>query len=213
MKMLGRFGAGILAGVLIAVFVMRFPDTSQDWAAWVQAFGSIAAIHYAWYSGERQGAQQEKMRTTERWLARLEAANLGSSIAAQCEVVAEHTHTKFLESRGGGGWSEIGVERIDELLSAIRILLGKDIPPALFNALLPLQRELAYTYTAVRQYNAGRHPATDSRIDKAQRRIGAVVGAKRELDDLAIFYRDKLRASRDGGDQHGAGSEEAKPNA
>jgi hypothetical protein len=212
MKNLGRFGAGLLAGALFAVFVMRFPDTSQDWAAWVQAFGSIVAILFAWYSGERQGSQQETLRATERWLARLEAANLGSSIAAQCEIVMKHTHVKFLESRGGG-WSEIGPERIEELLSAIRILLGKEIPPALFDALLPLQRELSYTATAVRQYNHGRHPARDERIEKARRRVAAVAAAQKELADLASFYRDRLRISRNGEPQHDVISEEAKPKA
>lgn len=40
--------------LVVGVFVWQFPKTSSEWAAWVQAFGSIAAIVGAVYVGYSQ---------------------------------------------------------------------------------------------------------------------------------------------------------------
>lgn len=45
----------IIAGLLLlAVFVWQFPQSSSEWAAWVQAFGTIAAVAAAIYVSNRQ---------------------------------------------------------------------------------------------------------------------------------------------------------------
>ncbi|MBW9332488.1 hypothetical protein FEE59_03075 [Herbaspirillum sp. RU 5E] len=47
MKVLWKVLLGAVGGALIAVFFLHPPSSSQDWAAWVQGVGSVAAI---WFS-------------------------------------------------------------------------------------------------------------------------------------------------------------------
>lgn len=53
----------IIAGLLLlAVFVWQFPKGSSEWAAWVQAFGTIAAVAAAIYVSNRQKKLDDENR-------------------------------------------------------------------------------------------------------------------------------------------------------
>lgn len=65
----------LLFGALVAVFAFNRPKTSDQWAAWVQAFGSIAAICAAvWVAADQhrkseQRSVSESEREVENFLA------------------------------------------------------------------------------------------------------------------------------------------------
>lgn len=59
---------GIIAGlILLGVFVWKFPTNSQEWAAWVQAIGSIAAIIGSlWVARSQNKASLERVMEAQR---------------------------------------------------------------------------------------------------------------------------------------------------
>ncbi|HCP79400.1 MAG: hypothetical protein CML16_03225 [Pusillimonas sp.] len=48
--------------VLVGIFAWQFPDSSQEWAAWVQAFGSIGAILGAFTISENATKRNRLLR-------------------------------------------------------------------------------------------------------------------------------------------------------
>ncbi|VVE12229.1 hypothetical protein PCA20602_02693 [Pandoraea capi] len=60
------FWGGVAVGVLGAAFWRFPPQSSGDWASWVQAVGSIAAIAGAFLIGERQSSAARKTLAEER---------------------------------------------------------------------------------------------------------------------------------------------------
>lgn len=84
MKWYSKFGIGAALGILLTVFVMRFPNTSEQWASWVQAFGSIGAIYFAIYTLRVQH-DRDRARVEEE--DRLQLLRLLQSLKDELEVV------------------------------------------------------------------------------------------------------------------------------
>lgn len=184
---------GGLAAIAICYMLGYFLGiTEGNAASWTQAFGSIGAIMFAWWLGERQGEKQSKDRAHQIIQAKITAADLCVSVADDAVIVANHTCTRFYESRIQ--WSEIGIERVEELQNAVRILLSKDIPPDLFSALLPIQRELAYTFTAIRQFNDQKTRASGNRVTTAIQRAQQIDLAAKGIKNIAADYRAEIGA-------------------
>jgi hypothetical protein len=58
---------GVVAlAALVGVFIWKFPSSSSDWAAWVQAFGAIAAILAASAIASRQSSQAKREEADRR---------------------------------------------------------------------------------------------------------------------------------------------------
>lgn len=64
--MAGIACALVLGGVLAASFIKDPPTKSADWASWVQAIGSIAAIIGAFYIGKHQADVQKSVAEKAR---------------------------------------------------------------------------------------------------------------------------------------------------
>jgi hypothetical protein len=65
LKRWGSFAIAFLAGMMVTAFIKWPPAQSSDWAAWVQAFGSIGAIGVAIYVSWAQ-ARNDRLRERER---------------------------------------------------------------------------------------------------------------------------------------------------
>jgi len=72
--------------ILVGVFVWKLPVKSSDWAAWMQAFGSLIAIGVAvWATLHQQRVQAEKEKRNER----REQVVMMQSIAAELSNALE----------------------------------------------------------------------------------------------------------------------------
>lgn len=66
------FGDAVLAGAIVTALIVHPPVQSADYAAWVQAFGSIGAIFYAVSIADRQ-RRETALRDAQARSARLAA--------------------------------------------------------------------------------------------------------------------------------------------
>lgn len=133
-------GLGAVVGGLLMIFYSYPPISSQDWASWVQAVGSIAAIFFAWLIGKSQLRIQDRQKAIEKHEETVAQSETCEILAEQAIIVLKNIITKFEGPEGR--FELIGVERIKELQHSLRTLSSKNIPPKLFNLLLPIQREL-----------------------------------------------------------------------
>lgn len=74
----------IVAGLaLIGVFIWQLPEKSSEWAAWVQAFGSIAAILGAFWIAESQRSDASRREEISHRRNQAAEASLLESLAAE----------------------------------------------------------------------------------------------------------------------------------
>lgn len=181
---------GGLAAVAICYMLGCFLGIGHAEApSWVQAIGSVGAIVFAWFMSVHHQRLQEKERRKDELRKLIQTAELCEAFVKDSRAVLKNVHGKFNASFVKKTWSEIGTERLHGLLSAIDSLFAKDIPPGLFSALLPVQREVSYTLTAVRQYNQDRIAAIEARGKKAMRRLKAVRKAHYDIKAIILLHR------------------------
>jgi hypothetical protein len=186
----GTFFLVIMLLSLAITFVI-FPSLkSEVAAAWVQAVGSIGAIAGTWWATNYHWTKSEKVRIAESTKT---TANLAESclvIATDTDKIVSHIRWKFQS-----GAMEISTERLEEVQWLLRQMLSRSIHPRLFADMLPLQRELAYTLSAVRQHNLSKVRASEERVKKALHREQTVTEAKdRVAVTSAKFQTDAGRA-------------------
>lgn len=142
----------VLVGVA-AILSPGFRDFvfSGETAAWAQAFGTVVAIlasaRVARWSFDAN-AKQRKQEKLESDAALLRACY---DFSKDAFVVLENARGKFESVQLGV--TKIGTERIEEIQQTLRILLAKNIPASSIQYMLIMQREIAYTLTAVRKAN------------------------------------------------------------
>lgn len=181
---------GGLAAVAICYMLGCFLGIkSTDAPSWIQAIGSVGAIVFAWFMSAHHQRLQEKERRKDELRKLIQTAELCEAFVNDCRSVLRSVREKFRGSCAREKWSEIGTERLLGLLSAIDSLFAKDIPPGLFSAMLPVQREVAYTLTAVRQYNANQIAAKQARGKKAMSRLKVVRKAHDEIKAILLLHR------------------------
>jgi len=87
---------GIVVG--LAVFVLNWPSTSSEWAAWVQAFGSIGAIVGAvWLSDKERRSYSANLEREEKELddrVKFEVANLAYDVTHFLVRTSSTDHSK-----------------------------------------------------------------------------------------------------------------------
>jgi hypothetical protein len=81
-----KLTGGVMAFGLVTIFAVHSPVTSQDWAAWVQAFGSIGALLIAVWLFYAQHAQAI---AREEEAERAEIRHLLRSLRDEISVVVE----------------------------------------------------------------------------------------------------------------------------
>ncbi len=115
----------IIAGLLLlAVFVWQFPQSSSEWAAWVQAFGTIAAVVggiYVSRSDLRARDRQEQRRKQRAKSKVIAIAKRLQSLAA--ELKSEAIQVKR-SSPSGYFESQVPVASVHK---AVDLLAGCDL--------------------------------------------------------------------------------------
>lgn len=187
MRLRWKIGIGFVVAFLAIAFVMHPPLTSQDWAAWVQAFGAILAIVGAWAIAMHQRADERRVRAAEKAKGDALAAEICFELAKDACVVMQNVAQKF-EVHPNGGSLHIGHERIEDVQFSLRTLARKDIPPGLYAPLLRLQRELAYTLTAVRQQNGFSATINAEVLRKAKSRVTNALVSRDAIKQIAHGY-------------------------
>lgn len=142
----------------------------------MQAFGSIAAILGAFFVARWQALSAERNRAAERKKAEVDLAEIAYILAQDAYACLDNIAGKF-EKMQTDRCHKIGTERLEEILHAIRIYTAKNVPTPLYMNTVTLQREVAYTLTAVREQNRLKTISID-RVVNADKRSLAVLRAK-----------------------------------
>ena len=150
----------------------------SDWAAWVQAIGSIAAIFGAYSLANRQQKIAERTRFIDRLELELQYASAAGNLSQDTYRCLDDVSKKIHERRNQAG-RRIGTERLAQLAKSLNNFANKDISPHLLVEILVLQREVAFTITAVTEL--GSHIATPERAAKSAARVAAVAEADRRI--------------------------------
>lgn len=170
----------MLNGGLVYV-ALRHGLGSSEVASWVQAIGAIAAIVGAFAIAKSQAAEADRQRMQDRFDAEADLCRTALLISMDAFASVKSVHRKFERTYGP---KMIGPERLEEVLYALRSLAAKNLTYAIHSEVLVLQRELAYTLTAVRAYN-DLMPMNPERREKSLRRLQAIAEASRKLLALA----------------------------
>lgn len=165
-------------------------------AAWVQAFGSIGAIVGTAVIARQGFIANDKRRQRDDLEAKAEIT-LACHGAAQDVYTALKNLPKKAAIRNQAG-TKIGSERIEEIQSTLRILLGKSVPAALIKPLMGLQREIAFTINDIRLLDASMGATTQAdRIEATNqlaKRPDVVISLANEIKSLHRAYLGELRS-------------------
>jgi len=177
---------GALLAASVAIFILNrvgslLELSKSDWASWVQAIGAIVAIVGTWMGTKHQIQHGQRVRALDRVEADSRLATACAVLAADVAKAVRGIQIKFVGSTTLG-FAQIGTTRLEQLLNMISAAANKDLPSDLFAHLLPLSREVAYTLTAVQEYNRERKVASPLRIAKARKRAETV-----------YFFQDAIR--------------------
>lgn len=115
--------AKVGAGVILAIFVLNWPSGSE-WAAWVQAFGSIGAICGAVWLSEKS---KKELIEREKRAKRLEISGTVGVIENVLLTVKNtpNEFTEFVEKNKREGSQEIPVQWIVRMLDTSIEVLGR----------------------------------------------------------------------------------------
>ena len=162
--------AALFAALMVA-FAANLPANPSDWAAWVQAFGSIGAIVATAMVAVHQ-INTERKAASERNTAEHDAFVRSCYLAVRETDSTLRYISKQLSNHVGQRY-RLGPERIEDLQETFRLLLGKQLPADLVEDVLIVQRELAYTQLALKQLMKA-HEVSPRRVDGASRRLATV---------------------------------------
>lgn len=195
----------IIAGLaLVAVFIWKFPESSSEWAAWVQTIGSIVAIAGAVYAA-REGA-----KATARLKAEYQDRNTLAVIEAffdkveVIETVLSEPHDR-VPLKFDDAYFPSSLDGFLHTLSLVPVL---ELPTSrAVSAMLELQRCASVFNSYAKRLSAGiwdpGNP-THSALNKAMHKHldlskkyppGAQIvrEAKKELDDLISISFNSLK--------------------
>lgn len=177
-----------VAAVMAALAVLVVVGIHQDWgrsdlAAWVQALGSIAAVIGAWLGTAAQLRHVTVSRNRER--AEIDLAYAQACLLAAQDATAALDYVAGRLGEHQSGWVLVPTERIEDLQLTFRSLIGKDLPARHLSGMLVIQRELAYTLTALRQMKTNRGFVTPQRARNAANRARRVAGIQAQFAGLA----------------------------
>jgi hypothetical protein len=148
----------------------------------MQVIGSVAAIWGAFAVSRNEARQAEAQRARDQ--IQQEADLCRTALLISMDAVQCLTGIKGKLNPRYATPKNIGTERIEEILYSLRSLAAKNLTFQIHSEVLVLQRELAYTLTAVRQVNDG-GTVNEDRLSKASTRLRTVVEASKNLLALA----------------------------
>ncbi|WP_331693901.1 hypothetical protein [Pandoraea sputorum] len=126
-------GTFVVGSVIVTCSVFRL--TASDWAAWVQAVGSICAIGIAIYVPWRQRRIEDESRRREPLITLRLLFDLVWEDLAVASVAAKGTHTRMFV-RGIGEWAAFK----DKVGAVREFSWERLLDPMAIRALLSLQR-------------------------------------------------------------------------
>jgi hypothetical protein len=155
--------------------------TSSEWAAWVQAIGSILAIVAAWWIGHRQ------LRHAARTLEQAERANteaVSSALYLICEQAVELVAEveRFPDTHG----LSVDTERADRMFAQLTALISPVAPPRAVWLLVRAQSQVSRLQTLLKQ-SAGRSKLNNSGVYETLKSI------REELDAIRSSADDAAR--------------------
>lgn len=188
MKKKWKIAVGFVLGGLLTAVCLHPPITSQDWAAWVQAVGSIAAIAGSFALARVQANESDRIRKIEKLESNYAVAKMAVRLAIDTVFCLDNTagkiDSRILRPR------HIGQERLDQLQTSLHSFASKNIPEEILSELLVLQREIAFTLMAIREIGARRPNAI--RAEKAYKRTNRVIRSQENLRKIEQLYRSEL---------------------
>ncbi|AON55449.1 hypothetical protein [Herbaspirillum seropedicae] len=147
-------GIVVVLAVVFLVVGLFAPAQSATAAAWAQAFGSVAAIVGGWIGIQAQIDSVQRNKESARREQSIDLAKTCLRVVKDVRVALLNVRKKFVDQSRAGHFVFVGTERIESLIKATDALIQKDLPPILFEKLVPVRRELAYTLTALREHNS-----------------------------------------------------------
>ncbi|WP_139026529.1 hypothetical protein [Achromobacter arsenitoxydans] len=158
----------VLCGLILAVILAVKKAGLSDWAAWVQALGSIGAIWWAYHSAEKQ-FERELDRRREDQDNQKEAARQEQSaqlevivaIAVDCmEALIEFQN--YAHSHIDGKRFQLRTARLEDAQYALRGVMVRPMLSGTATPILDLQRSVSRTLRdADRYYGKSKRPDDD----------------------------------------------------
>lgn len=175
-----RYPLAILAsGSALIVTGLDVGLNKSEWAYWVQAIGSIAAILGAFAVARWQAKSSERKSEADRAASSAALGHIAHVLAADASACLDSIVAKFelikTERRPA-----IGTERLEEILHALRVFSAKDVPSTIYIEIVVIQREVVYTLTAVREQNKMKTISAD-RMFNAEARAKKVMQVRDKL--------------------------------
>ena len=179
---------------LIAVrWTIAFVTWSGIDSGWAQVIGSIGAILGAFVVARYHANGTERQRIKESLDRNVEQAVICSWIANDVLACLSNIEGK-MEDRLQGTGAPIGVERLIQLQQNLLTFASRDLKPILMAEIILLQREVAYTQTALLELAGSK--ASEFRFERARRRTKAVQECKDRLDARVRQFRHAAESAR-----------------
>ena len=171
--------ASIITALIASGFLVDL--NKSEWAAWVQAVGAILAIFGSVWLASRATRSMERDRNIDTIKVNIDYTMAAIRLAMDAYACLDNTCGK-MEKMGVRRKRPIGVERLQQLLQSLHIFAHRPIPPGVLSEVLVLQREIAYTLTAIGEL--GTRTASPVRIRNAEKRTQKCVRSKDRLENM-----------------------------
>lgn len=163
------FGGGFLCAAVTTIFLLHPPYSSQDWAAWIQAIGSIGAIAGAFGVVYLQRKHAHEDASILR--GRLEAATSGMFLQCTYEVTkATRRLRNYMAAYDATVTFSFNSRIFEELLDTVRKIPVADLPPKLMENTLDIQRILISSAEAAKRRNGERKKILPENLANAELR-------------------------------------------
>lgn len=161
---------------------------SSEWASWVQAVGSIGAIVGSFALARHESREADKMQKTEDLFRALNLAQAAETLAGEVENELRESLNKMRNASKRR--RPISTERMNQIQRALETFTHRDLSPLLLKQILILQRETAYSLTAVREM--GTRNATVVRIHNAEMRLLRVESCRYQINGQIGDFAKRL---------------------
>jgi hypothetical protein len=130
--------------------LLDYFDAKKDAAAWVQAFGSIAAIVVAFLVAQRTHQLERKAKAEESTQLEVEALHFAENVAYEA-YSAVHQAAGLAESAP----YMIDLGRLAEVRHTLRSLLNKPLPTLVFSSIFIVQTQVSEALSAAERVKNG----------------------------------------------------------
>ncbi|MGK5014974.1 hypothetical protein [Janthinobacterium sp. HLS12-2] len=172
-----------ISGIATFIFIGRgFDLNKSEWAYWVQALGSIGAIVGTWYATKTQLMHANKARKIQRLAEQAGHAHIAFDLATDTHRALRSIEKKFAEANKHTKRIRIPLDRLQALSQSLHNFAALPIHPVYYFEILCLQREVAFTISAVSQQAASPYVVMPERVINARKRTAAVLVSKLKLE-------------------------------